>query len=42
MKIIETPIRCQTLIKKEAATIYELLTTAQGWDSWFTTGQLLI
>ena len=37
-QIIEEPIHHRILIKASREVVYELLTTAEGWDSFFTVG----
>jgi uncharacterized protein YndB with AHSA1/START domain len=32
------PIRYRTYINAESSRVYEMLTTAAGWDAWFTQG----
>lgn len=38
MTSFDTPIRFKTLIRAPQNEIYEVLTTAAGWDLWFTEG----
>lgn len=35
------PIKHVTFIKVPVSKVYETLTTAKGWDSWFTHGTIL-
>jgi len=30
----------ETIIKKEAKTVFKLISTSEGWDSWFTDGTI--
>ena len=40
MGSIDAKIHFKTAIKTDPQTIYELITTAKGWDSWFTRGMV--
>ena len=40
MTTIDLKIHFKTVIKSNPEKIYPLLTTAKGWDSWFTRGMI--
>lgn len=39
--IIDTPIRHSTYINAPPQRVFETLTSAEGWDGWFTSGMEL-
>jgi uncharacterized protein YndB with AHSA1/START domain len=40
MEKIDLKIHFKTAIKSDPETVYRLITTSKGWDSWFTKGMV--
>jgi uncharacterized protein YndB with AHSA1/START domain len=40
MEKLDSKIHFKTAIKSNPETIYRLITTSKGWDSWFTNGMV--